>query len=414
MTTNFSAHQQHALAALTDYIAEHGHSKMPFRHETADGLRLGLWVKNARARHRSNGLAAGVVEALTELPGWTWENTATTNSRRVAQVRNLVRLHAFVAEHGHANVPQHYKTADGDALGLRVKSYRKSYTRSALSQSLISELEALPGWLWKGSKANRTRTADGRVEVGVADQFADRVRALRLYAHTHGHTRVPMKETTAAGINLGSWVTQQRTRYRKGSLSHRNIAALEAVPHWSWTPDFTVSGPRASRTTREATATERQQLRKRLDRGIGDRMERNLALLAVFAEEHGHTRVPRDYVTTGGVRLGLTVKNLQDRRATLHPEMVRRLEQLPGWTWWKVAAQATDAALSALDAFIAEHGTSKVPVGAVVNGVALGDVVRLWRKQHRAGLLPVAVAAELTSKPDWKWTLRRTDVTQAA
>ncbi len=414
MTTNLTAHQQHALAALTDYIAEHGHSKMPFRYETADGLRLGLWVKNTRARYRSNGLAAAVVDALTVLPGWTWENTATTNSRRLAQVRTLVRLHAFVVEHGHANVPQHYKAADGHALGMRVKSYRKAHKDGNLSQSLISELEALPGWVWKGSKANRTRTADGRLEVGVADQFADRVRALRLYAHANGHTMPPASETTPAGIPLGHWVTSQRALYRKGSLSSRNVAALEAVPHWSWTTDTTVTDRRPTRTTRGATATEQRQLRKRLGRGIGSRMERNLALLAVFAAEHGHTRVARDYVTSDGVRLGLTVKNLQDRRATLHPEMVQRLEQLPGWTWWKVAAQATDAALAALDAFIAEHGTSKVPVGAVVNGVELGDVVRLWRKQHRAGLLSAAVAAELTSKPNWKWTLRRTDVTQAA
>ena len=387
---------------------------MPFRFETGDGMRLGLWVKNARARHRTGGLAPAVVEALAALPGWTWENTATTNKTVLSRVRNLTRLHLFVAEHGHANVPQHYVTANGATLGSAVKSYRRSYKFGNLDQAFIDLLEALPGWVWKGSKANRIRTADGRVEVGVADQFTDRVRALRLYAHANGHTMVPHKETTPTGIPLGEWAAQQRTLRRKGSLSERNIAALEAVPHWTWTTDLTVTDRKVTSTTRGATATERAQLRKRLGHGIGARMERNLTLLAEFAGEHGHTRVPRDYVTPAGVRLGLTVKNLQDRRATLHPKMVERLEQLPGWTWWKVAAQATDAALAALDQFIAEHGTAKVPVGAVVAGVELGDVVRSWRSQHRAGTLPDAVASELSTKPEWKWTLRRTDVTQAA
>ncbi|WIB65890.1 helicase associated domain-containing protein [Curtobacterium sp. MCBD17_040] len=548
MTSNLTEHQTLALAAVLDYAAEHGHTQIPTEYTNGSGLRLGIWVKNARARHRTDGLNPAVVAALNLVPGWEWRNIrgrSEASTRRNAN--NLRHLDAFVAEHGHASVPQHYKCDDGHPLGQFVKGIRKGRNEGRRTP-LMDAVAARPGWVWKASKKNRTVTADGTITLNGEDPFEERVRALRLFAHQHGHTCVPRAMTTATGVPLGDWVGSQRSMYRIGRLSSRHIAVLEQVPHWQWRVNahearwfdafnelsahvaatgkslptmrfiapsghhlgkwvvqqrsqyragqlresfaalletlpgwtwnnrndtfdrqynllltfatehpgchypadvqrwtdrrrseyasgsmdaerivlleqvpgwswLTIRGKVPATSRKRRPSSTRRTTRAALGKPMSDRQRENIALLTAYAAEYGHTRVPRDYVTPDGVRLGLTVKNLQDRRASLHPDVVAALETLPGWTWWKVAAQATDAALAALDTFIAEHGHAAVPADEVVNGVPLGDQVRSWRVAALAGTLNTALMRELETKRGWKWTLRhasRASVTLAA
>lgn len=49
------------------------------------------------------------------------------------------------------------------------------------------------------------------------------------------HGRLPQQHERFEGIALGMWVTKQRAAY-KGKLKPERVAALEALPGWTWNP----------------------------------------------------------------------------------------------------------------------------------------------------------------------------------
>ena len=73
----------------------------------------------------------------------------------------------------------------------------------------------------------------------------DRVHA---YRAAEGHALVPRDAVTPSGFLLGSWVNDQRVAYRRGLLPPDRVAALEAVPDWTWEPPL----GRAATVAREA------------------------------------------------------------------------------------------------------------------------------------------------------------------
>ena len=58
--------------------------------------------------------------------------------------------------------------------------------------------------------------------------------ALERFAEIHGHLRVTSTFKTDGGYSLGSWVQNCRTKYKIGSLTPDQIAALEAQRGWIW------------------------------------------------------------------------------------------------------------------------------------------------------------------------------------
>lgn len=61
--------------------------------------------------------------------------------------------------------------------------------------------------------------------------------------------------------------------------------------------------------------------------------------LASYARKHGHSLVPRSYVTSDGFRLGIWVSEQRKRREHHSAVEAAKLEALPGWKWnasgWK-------------------------------------------------------------------------------
>lgn len=67
-----------AIAHLSDYVAEHGHTRVPHRVTCSDGFRLGLWVTTRRVdrRHSRQSLTPDRITELDNL-GFDWGTTRT-------------------------------------------------------------------------------------------------------------------------------------------------------------------------------------------------------------------------------------------------------------------------------------------------------------------------------------------------
>ena len=106
-----------ALAQLRAFRDEHGHADVPARYLTPGGLQFGQWLSTSRRGYHAGTLAASRIAALEQL-GVIWVPAAA------AWEHNRQHLAGYVAVHGDARVPQHYKAPDGCPLGRWVYRQR--------------------------------------------------------------------------------------------------------------------------------------------------------------------------------------------------------------------------------------------------------------------------------------------------
>lgn len=66
-------------------------------------------------------------------------------------------------------------------------------------------------------------------------RWRERIEALDTYVDREGDALVPANHVEGT-INLGSWVSYLRTRYRQGQLNDGRVSELEDYPGWEWGP----------------------------------------------------------------------------------------------------------------------------------------------------------------------------------
>lgn len=261
----------------------------------------------------------------------------------------LGALEAFVAEHGHARVLPKHRTADGFGLGAWVGSRRQDHLAGRLTGAQVAALSEL-GFAW-----------DPR-----AEDFAGGVAALEGFVAEHGHARIRATDRTEDGFALGVWANSRRQDRRAGRLTGDRIAALDALG-FVW--DL-----------------------------IAEDFGRGLAGLKTFVAEYGHTRVPADYETGDGVRLGLWVSNRRQdaKKRRLTDEQVAALEEL-GFAW-DPHAENFARGLTELRAYIAAAGHARVLAKhRTPDGYDIGAWADRRRQDRKAGRLPSEQVAALNA-----------------
>lgn len=128
------------LSAFREYVNEHGHGRVPQKHVTADGLRLGKWVAKQRDLHREDRLPAGRAEALNDEPGWLW------NAREGSWGVHLAALRDFVSTH--ARLPMRSEPVTPDTLHEWIHTQRRFYHAGRMPAARVDLLESVPHWQW--------------------------------------------------------------------------------------------------------------------------------------------------------------------------------------------------------------------------------------------------------------------------
>ncbi|MDX5929434.1 DEAD/DEAH box helicase [Acidiphilium acidophilum] len=166
----------------------------------------------------------------------------------------------FANNTGHGKVPIQHVEPDGFKLGIWVASRRKNYRQGVLSAERIAALEAIPGWTWDVLNA----------------QWDQGIFTLRAFVEREGHANIHSKHVEPDGFKLGNWVGGRRKEYLEGILSAERIAALEAIPGWTWSV-------------------------------FSARWDDGMIALRAFVEREGHTKVRDRYVEPDGFKLGIWV-----------------------------------------------------------------------------------------------------------
>lgn len=147
------------LTDLEQFQAVHGHCRVPARHCTDQGVKLGAWVGTQRMRFRRGSLQPARQQQLDAL-GFVWAPNEDQWDARLEQ------LERFRAEHGHVQVPATYCTEDGLRLGRWVLQQRKSLAAQQLSTERRQRLAVL-GLLWSPGTRHRPRGGRNRRSSGV-------------------------------------------------------------------------------------------------------------------------------------------------------------------------------------------------------------------------------------------------------
>lgn len=211
------------------------------------------------------------------------------------------------------------------------------------------------GWTWTAR--------DDRWEEGFDQLVA--------YVNQHGNSQVPQSYHTADGFRLGTWVQTQRNQFAESSFDPGRRRRLEELPGWAW-------------NARDA------------------RWEEGFSQLKRYG-----AYPPKTYVTPEGYPLGKWAARQRQWRAegTLDADRVRRLEELPGWTWDAIHDARWEAGYDHLLDYVNEYGDALIPQSyKAADGYRLGAWVGQQRLKYGKNTLEADRVHRLEKVRGWLWT----------
>ena len=305
-------------SALEAFRKRNKHLLVPSLYKE-NGVSLGSWV--ATQRKRRSKLSFDKTKRLDSID-FVWD----TSSARWYKMYLLLK--EYHKREGHSLVPnKHYE--EGSDLGSWVVRQRKN--RAMLDAYKIDKLNAL-GFAWNP----------------LEEQWVFAFEELKLFQKRNGHTGVPIK-LVQAGINLGSWVNDQRRKRRNKTITQDHINRLNSIG-FSWDP-------------------------------VDSLWEDNYSALVAFKKREGHVNVLKKHVENK-LNLGVWAVCQRLKKKTLSQDRVSRLGHL-GFCW-NPREQIWEENFRVLEKFLRREGHLRVPTFHEEDGLKLG----LWvsRQRRKKGL----------------------------
>lgn len=384
---------------LRAFVADRGHARVACSYRTPGGHTLGAWCSRQRALHRLGRLAPNRVEQL-EAVGFEFD------LREHAWERGYEALRSYLADTRSPSPAVDVITADGIALGQWCSEQRKAYRLGRLAPRKKELLEAvgftlipfddawekryralvafkeehghlrivqrqvlvdgtdLAGWCRNQcsrqielSKRDRLAALGFDFDAGVLDaRWEAAFVALQEFSTQHGHVNVPLDFVLPGGTALGTWVGNQRARYRDGQMDEQRFRILNQLGFvWEM---------------------------------FGAAFDQGLQHLEHFKTQHGHCDVPIAYVTTDGYRLGRWCSNQRTRlKNRVGDDDYARLSAR-GFSF-DPAEDVWRAFFSEVLAYVDRNGSTSLPTKYVTeSGIKIGAWVSLQRALTRADKLP--------------------------
>jgi superfamily II DNA or RNA helicase len=193
---------------LKDYCAQYQDCLVPQNYKTDDGFALGRWV--LKQRTIAEKISLDRRKKLENLTGWIW------NLRDAQWSVGFEHARSYGAAHGNTLIPDEYVTEDGYKLGAWVVAQRMR--REKYTSERIEMIQSLPQWSWDPRR----------------DQWNQGFYKLRELVLEKGSSMAKQGYVLEDGFKLGTWVSTQRTAYKKDRLTGEQIELLQSLPEWTW------------------------------------------------------------------------------------------------------------------------------------------------------------------------------------
>lgn len=239
-------------------------------------------------------------------------------------------------------------------------THRKKRTVESLDHEATQQRRKL----MKGTK-KKAASSDGET---FEEKWNRQFELLRAFQIENGHCRVP-HNFEIEGINLGKWISRQRTNHKKilegkgqhASITQQRIDLLNSIG-FEWSASDT-----------DSTSWNGQ-----------------FELLRQFKRENTHCRVPMNF-EVGGVQLGKWVsrqrthyKNLMEGNGQQASITQQRIDMLNSIGFqWNANETAWDQHFKLLRAWQHKNGNCRVPHSFVVEGVSLGKWISRQRTYYK-------------------------------
>lgn len=259
---NLSASWEIYYQAAKEYHREHGDIRIPKAYVTPGGLTLGSWLQTQRRVHagkRSGGLSAEQ-EAKLEALGMVWD------IQERGWQKGCEELERFKELFGTADVKARYVTEEGYALGKWVANVRQKWSKGLLTEAQEEQLNAL-----------------GFIRDKQDSDWEKYFQAAKAYYEAHGNLEMPCDYCTENGLKLGSWLGNQRRKYKD----------LDAVSEEAFDREAEQREKLAGIGMTWDTTYERSWIQK-------------YELAKGYFLENGHLEMPKDY-RWQGIKLGVWV-----------------------------------------------------------------------------------------------------------
>lgn len=198
---------------LQKYKDEFGDCLVSDDFVTNNGFKLGKWVSNQRQSFigRRKELSDEKIRKLEEIE-FVWSPIDLIWNK------NFNALMEYKYQFGNCSPPSNYVTPDGEKLGSWVNKQRNSYKDNELSTDKVAKLKEI-GFVWNA----------------LDELWTKGFKELINYKNSFGNLLPVIDYVSPNGFKLGSWVSNQRAKYKKNSLSPERIEHLEAIG-FIWNP----------------------------------------------------------------------------------------------------------------------------------------------------------------------------------
>ena len=210
------------------YYKHYGDLKIPRMFKTINGYEinengynLGNWINYQRMNYKKGSLSEYRIKKLKEI------DMIFGIGKQDAWNMMYELAKKYYEHYGDLKIPRFFKTINGYEvdekgynLGAWISTQRFSYKKGTLFEDRIEKLEKI-----------------GMIFENVNDDTWNMMYELakKYYGH-YGNLKVPQKFKTINGYdidengyNFGEWISNQRVKYKKGTLSEDKIKKLEEI-----------------------------------------------------------------------------------------------------------------------------------------------------------------------------------------
>ena len=273
--------------------------------KASNGVRLGSWIRDQRRKYYSGKLSKEQIKKL-ELIGMQWDYSQDLAGDWEEMYEYAKK---YYEKNGNLSIIKSYKFLDDESntisLGSWIEYQRRLYKEEKLSSDKIKKLETI-GMKWLGS-------------LVYDKQWNNAYELAKKYFEYYGNLMIKQSFRTNNGVEedpngyqLGTWISTQRTYFKKGKLTDEQLNKLESIGMvWDASIDF------------------------------NDKWERIYNLAENYYNYYGDLLIPFKFKTSNGidvddngVALGSWISNQRSafKKNKLSEERIEKLE-LIGMKW---------------------------------------------------------------------------------